>query len=150
MRGVLRAVNAGEVAQGIFPVVNSRGGLVYPAFEAMGEFSFQMIGELWMEVFQCLMVLPGTKKENITEIVSHSQALAQCERYLKNTFPSVPQREWQDTAKAAKDLHDGVLSSTTAVIAPARSAQIYELDIIGKGIQDQRPNLTTFIIVQKA
>jgi len=109
-----------------------------------------MIGELWMEVFQCLMVLPGMQKEDITEIVSHSQALAQCERYLKNIFPSAPQREWQDTAKAAKDLHDGVLPSTTAVIAPARSAQIYELDIIGKGIQDQRPNLTTFIIVQKA
>jgi prephenate dehydratase len=147
MRGVLRAVNAGEVEQGIFPVVNSRGGLVYPAFEAMGEFSFQMIGELWMEVHQCLMVLPGTDKGSITEIASHSQALAQCDRYLKTHFPDVALTEWQDTAKAASDLRDGVLSPTTAVIAPARSAQIYGLEVIGKGIQDQRPNLTTFIIV---
>ncbi len=150
MRGVLVAVDAGDVDQGIFPVVNSRGGLVYPAFEAMGEFRFKMIGELWMEVFQCLMVLPGTTEADITEVTSHSQALAQCDRYLKKTFPALPLNEWQDTAKAAKDLHDGVLPKTTAVIAPARSAQIYGLEIIGKGIQDQRPNLTTFIVVEKA
>ncbi len=149
MRGVLAAVDAGEVDQGIFPVVNSRGGLVYPAFEAMGEFRFIMVGELWMEVFQCLMVLPGTSEADITEVTSHSQALAQCDRYLKKTFPTLPLNEWQDTAKAAKDLHDGILPKTAAVIAPARSAQIYGLETIGKGIQDQRPNLTTFIVVEK-
>jgi len=149
MGGVLKAVNEDSIQYGIFPVVNSRGGLVHMAFEAMGAYNFTMIDELWFEVYQCLMVLPGTKKEDITAIVSHPQALAQCDRYLKKHFPEAELREWGDTAKAAKDLHDGVLESTCAVIAPTRSQQIYELEMLDRGIQDAHPNLTTFIVVEK-
>ena len=61
----------------------------------------------------------------------------------------MPLVEWIDTAQAAKDLASGVLPPDTAVIAPAKSAQLYGLDIIAKGIQDVHPNLTTFIIVKK-
>jgi len=57
--------------------------------------------------------------------------------------------DWEDTAKAAKDLFEGRLVRDTAVIAPARSAQIYNLELLDKGIQDNHPNLTTFIIVKK-
>jgi len=42
-----------------------------------------------------------------------------------------------------------VLKKTTAVIAPARCAALYDLDILEKGIQDQHPNLTTFIVVSR-
>jgi len=149
MAGVLKAVHDEEVTYGIFPVVNSRGGLVHMAFDAMGTYNFTMIDELWFEVYQCLMVLSGTRREDITAIVSHLQALAQCDRYLKKNFPDAELREWGDTAKAAKDLHDGVLESTCAVIAPTRSQQIYELEMLERGIQDAHPNLTTFIVVQK-
>lgn len=149
MEGVLQALDRGEADTGIFPVVNSRGGLVHPAFHAMGAHTFQMIDELWMEVHQCLMAVPGKAKADIRTIASHSQALAQCDRYLKREFPSVKLIEWKDTAKAAKDLSEGVLSTDTAVIAPARSAHLYGLELLESGIQDQHPNLTTFIIVTK-
>lgn len=149
MAGVLSYVNNNDVEYGIFPVVNSRGGLVHMAFDAMGEYSFKMVDEIWFEVYQCIMVLPGTKKEDITHIVSHPQAIAQCERYIKKEFPDATVIEWEDTAKAAKDLHDGVISKTSAVIAPTRAQQIYELEMLERGIQDTHPNLTTFIIVTK-
>ena len=148
MDGVLKSVTTGEAEYGIFPVVNSRGGLVQTAFEAMGKYLFKMIDELWFEVYQCLMVLPGVKKEDITNITTHPQAISQCERYIKREFPNAKLNDWEDTAKAAKDLADGVLPCDTAVIAPARSAQIYKLDLLDKGIQDNHPNLTTFIVVK--
>ncbi len=149
MAGVLSRVDNGEVEYGIFPVVNSRGGLVHMAFDAMGEYTFKMIDEVWFEVYQCIMTLSGVKKENITQIVSHPQAIAQCERYIKKEFPNAKLVEWEDTAKAAKDLHDGTLEKTSAVIAPTRSQQIYDLEMLERGIQDNHPNLTTFIIVTK-
>jgi len=149
MAGVLSSVDSGESLLGIFPVVNSRGGLVHSAFSAMGKFQFNMIDEVWLEVYQCLLVLPGTKRESISKIISHPQAIAQCERYLRTEFEGVSLGEWDDTAKAAEDLAKGTFSETTAVIAPARSAQMYGLELLEKGIHDNHPNLTTFIVVTK-
>jgi prephenate dehydratase len=148
MDGVLKEISTGQTDYGVFPVVNSRGGLVQTAFEAMGKYMFTMVDELWFEVYQCMMVSPGVQKEDITCITTHPQAISQCERYIKREFPNAKLVDWEDTAKAAKDLAEGALSHDTAVIAPARSAQIYHLDLLDKGIQDNHPNLTTFIIVR--
>lgn len=149
MAGVLRAVNEERAEIGVFPVVNSRGGLVQSAFHAMGEYSFAFIGEVWLEVQQCLMALPGTTIADITGITSHPQALAQCERYLARTFPGIPTQEWIDTARSAHDLAAGVLPKTHAVLAPARAAHLNGLELLARGVQDQHPNLTTFIVVTK-
>lgn len=149
MEGVLQSLDAGTANLGIFPVVNSRGGLVHPAFEAMSGHLFQMIGELWLEVHQCLMVRPETDRTKIRSITSHPQALVQCERYIKHNFSDLPLVEWIDTAEAAKDLASGKLPTDSAVIAPAKAAILYGLTILEKGIQDVNPNLTTFIIVKK-
>lgn len=149
MEGVLAALDKKQIDLGIFPVVNSRGGLVQPAFKAMGGHLFNYIDELWLEVYQCMMVKSDVTKKQIKKIATHSQALAQCERYIRKEFPNAQLIEWEDTAKAARDLAKGVLKKDTAVIAPARSAQIYKLKLLAKGIQDNHPNLTTFIIVKK-
>jgi len=149
MEGVLREVDAGNAELGVFPVVNSRGGLVQPAFHAMGKYTFDYIDELWFEVQQCLMVLPGLKREDITQVTSQLQAISQCERYLRREFSDTPLVEWQDTAKSAKDLSEGTLSKTSAVIGSQRAAHIYGLDVMEKGIHDNHPNLTTFIVVKK-
>lgn len=149
MEGVLRAVNEDEAEIGIFPVVNSRGGLVKPAFEAMGKYNFNFFDEVWLEVQQCLMKKSGVDISTITKVTSHSQALAQCARYLDDKYPDIKRVEWQDTALAARDLSEGVLADDTLVIAPARAGKIYNLELVEQGIQDTRPNLTTFIIIRK-
>lgn len=149
MEGVLQDMDDGKADWGIFPVVNSRGGLVQMAFRAMGKHTFELHDELWMEVHQCLMAQEGTTHADIRQIVTHPQAIAQCERYLRKEFPEVKLVDWEDTAKAAEDLAAGKFDSHTGVIAPARSAQIYGLELLAKGIQDNHPNLTTFIIVHK-
>ncbi len=148
MEGVLAAIEGKEIDLGIFPVVNLLGGLVKPAFLAMGKHAFTPIDDLWLTVNQCLLVLPGTKTNQISQIVSHPQGLAQCQHYLKTQLPDIQQVEWVDTAKAAKDLSTGLLNSSTAVIAPARCASLYGLDILAKNIHDTNPNLTAFIVVR--
>ncbi len=149
MEGVLARLERGEINFGIFPVVNSQGGLVHQAFTAMGKHNFTLADELWLEVQQCLLVLPGLRREEIKNIATHPQAILQCQRYIKREFPEAKIIEWADTAKAARDLKAGLLPAATAVIAPARSAGLYGLEILERNIQDMRPNLTTFIIVRK-
>ena len=149
MESVLAAVEEKTVEIGIFPVVNLYGGLVKPAFEAMGKHLFTPIDELWLDVKQCLLVLPGTGVEQIKKIVSHTQALSQCKNYLKNNFSEAELIPWIDTAQAAKELSEGKFSAATAVIAPARSAEVYCLDVMAENIQDNSSNLTAFIIEKK-
>lgn len=150
MESVLAAIDSGDIALGIIPVVNLYGGLVKPAFEAMGKHLFNLIDELWLEVKQCLLVLPGITTNQIKSIVSHPQGLAQCKHYLQKKFKETELIEWCDTAKAAKDLAAGNLLSCNAVIAPERCAQIYGLSTVAKDIQDRSPNLTAFIIVKNS
>lgn len=148
MEGVLAAIEREEIELGILPVVNLQGGLVKPAFQAMGKHLFTPIDELWLHVQQCLLVLPGTQAHQITRIASHPQGIAQCKQYLQKKFKEIEPIEWCDTAKAAKDLSEGNLASSTAVIAPERCADIYGLEVIAKNIQDSSRNLTAFILVK--
>lgn len=147
MEGVLSAIAAKTIDIGIFPVVNSRGGLVKMAFDAMGNYLFTMIDEVWLDIRQCLLALPAMTVQQIDKIISHPQAIAQCERYLLQQFKQAELVEWQDTAKAARELSEGKFGNTAAVIAPERAARLYGLQVIVKDIQDNHPNLTTFIVV---
>lgn len=149
MEGVLAAIEEGRCDLGIFPVINSTAGLVRHAFEAMGRHRFTFVGDFKFDVQQCLLARIGAPRESITRIVSHPQALTQCARYCARKFPGVPLQEWEDTAKAARDLSASILEQTAAVIAPARCAELFGLELVERGIQDANPNITTFIIVTK-
>lgn len=145
MEGVLKAITQDTIELGLFPVVNLQGGLVTSAFEAMGKYVFQPVDELWLHVKQCLLVLPGTQQ--INDIVSHPQGLAQCKHYLQKEFKHASLRNWCDTAHAAKTLANGELTPHTAVIASELSAKLYGLEVLASNIQDDKSNATAFIVV---
>lgn len=149
MMGVLDALNKGLIDQGIFPVVNSQGGLVKSAFLAMGSYPFQYIDEIWLHVDQCLLGLPEIGLNNIEQVVSHPQGLLQCKHYLAKMFPGVKQLSWVNTAQAARKLAEGYFDSNSVVIASKRSAKLYGLKILAENIQDSDVNLTAFIIVKR-
>lgn len=149
INGVLVALNAREADLGIFPVANSRGGIIEHAYEAMGKHNFKYLEQFKMDVEQCLMSRPEKSEKDIKKISSHPEAISHCENYLRKQYPNVRLIYWDDTAKAAKDLAEGVLSEDTAVIAPAVCAEQYGLKLLAKGIQDQNPNFLNFIVVQR-
>lgn len=148
MEGVLSALETKKIDLGIFPVVNSIGGLVTMAFEAMGRHRFIWLGQLNLPIHQFLLAKPSIDIKFIRQIVSHPQGLAQCQKFLSQNFPQAQQIPWQDTAKAAKDLAENRLDKYTAVIASRRCAQIYHLNILSENIQDISANITTFIVVK--
>ena len=146
--GVLLALEKRTINIGLFPVVNRNGGLVQAAFEAMGNHLFTPIDELWLEIEHCLLALPGVSLQDITTLASHPQGFAQSAHYLQKNCVGKRRLEWVNTAKAAKDLAEGILPPSTAVIASKRSAELYGLHIMATAIQDHHPNETAFIVVQ--
>lgn len=149
--GVLRAITddmADHTAgQGVLPIYNTAGGLVDMTLSAMGRYQFKIDHVFEMNVEQCLMALPNTQPEDIYTITSHQQALRQCKQYLAEQWPKRELREYKDTALAAKDLAEGRLPASTAVIAPRISAELYGLQLVAESIQDLQFNATTFLVV---
>jgi prephenate dehydratase len=149
VKNVLEALTKGEVGLGIFPIENSNGGIVIEAVHAMAQYTFSIQHIFEIDVHHCLLVQKGVSASSITTIASHDQALKQCRMYLKRMWGGVELQEYPDTAQAAKDLMNGTLPSSTAVIAPKRCAELYGLDVLEESIQDLKFNFTTFIAAKR-
>jgi prephenate dehydratase len=146
---VLSAVEAGGVDRGIVPIENSTGGVVIEAIYALAQHTVHIEKMFEIIVHQNLLVFPGTKREEVTAITSHDQAIKQCRMYLKHNFPLATVNEYPDTAQAAKDLGEGVLSKNTAIIAPKACATLYGLEVMEERINDLKYNMTMFLVLIK-
>lgn len=149
VEGVLSALTREDIDKGIFPIENSNGGIVYEAVHAMAKHTFTVEEFFDIDVRHNLLVRPGVKREEVSLITSHDQALKQCRMYLKKHWPEVHIEEYSDTAQAAKDLGEGKLPKTAAVIAPMTAAKLYKLDALEESIQDLKFNFTTFLAVSE-
>lgn len=146
---VLSALENGEIDKGIFPIENSNGGVVIEAVHAMAGHRFKIERMFEVDVHHHLLVKPGVTASQVKTITSHDQALKQCRMYLKRVWPEAELEEYEDTAAAAKALHDGLLNDATAVIAPRRASKMYSLEILEESIQDLKFNYTTFVVAVK-
>ena len=149
VENVLSKLEAGEIDYGVFPIENSTGGIVIEAVYAMAKHRFDVEKLFEIEVNQNLLVQKGVNASDVTSVTSHDQALKQCRMYLKRMWPDIELVPYADTALAAKDLASGVLPRTTAVVASARAAELYGLDILEEKIQDLKFNYTVFIAAKK-
>ncbi len=146
---VLDNLEKSTIDKGIFPIENSNGGIVIEAVHAMAKHRFTIEGMFELDVHHMLLVKPGITASHIKTISSHDQALKQCRMYIKRVWPEADIAPYKDTAAAAKDLGDGTLPDTTAVIAPRQCAALYELEILEESIQDLKFNYTTFVVATK-
>ena len=146
---VLAALEEGKIHLGIFPIQNSTMGLVAEAAHAMAKHRFHIKKIFEIIIHQNLLVKKGVKAEKITKIVSQEPAIRQCTMYLKRVWPKTKLGNYEDTAKAAKDLALGRLPASTAVIASRAAAHLYKLDILEESIQDLKFNYTSFIAAVK-
>ena len=145
---VLEALEVGDIDIGIFAIENSNGGVVTEYLPAIAKHRFAIDSIFEIPVNHMLLVLPGTKREAVTQIVSQNQALRQCRTYLRRAWPDADVHEYVDTATAAKDLKEGTLPKETAVIASRAAGGAYGLDILEENVQDMKFNFTTFIVAK--
>ena len=93
-----------------------------------------------------LLVVKGSKLSDIKDVFSHAQALSQSSEFIKKN--NLTENVRADTAGSAKYVSE-IKDKTKAAIASKLSAQIYNLDILKENIQDEKNNVTRFLVMGK-
>ena len=148
-QGVMEQLATYQIDRGIMAMENARGGVVHESIHALARARCSVRSMFHIQVNQCLIMKPGMNPDQITGINSHPQALKQCSKYLSKHFKDIPLMEAEDTAEAARKLSQGEYMDTHAVIAPARAAELYGLEVSQFGIQDLKDNKTLFLVVER-
>lgn len=144
---VFSAAEKDEVSYAVVPVENSYEGSIAQVNDLLLENDLLISGEVILRIRHCLLALPGTKIEEIKRVLSHPQALGQCNRFLSQ------HPEWQlvssyDTAGSAAIIKENG-KKEDAAIASARAAEVYGLEIIKEGIESDPQNFTRFFVLEK-
>jgi prephenate dehydratase len=144
---VFASVAAGKATHGILPVENSIGGSIHRNYDLLLEHDLPIVGEVTLPITHNLMALPGTALSDVKRILSHPQALAQCERFLRG-MSGVSVEATYDTAGSAKLVKEHELADAAA-IASERAAKVFGLAILRAEIQDYSDNITRFLLISR-
>ncbi|GCE48896.1 prephenate dehydratase [Thermosporothrix hazakensis] len=139
---VFRAVATGDVDYGLVPVENSQAGSINDTYDLLRQHDLFVIGEISHPVHHCLLALPGQKISDIKRVISHPQALAQSDAFLRSLDVEIVAT--YDTAGSAKMVSEEKLEGVAAV-ASASAAELYGLEILASNIQTIKDNYTRFI-----
>jgi len=137
------AVRQGQVDVALLPIENTTAGSINEIYDLLAEGGLTVNAEEVSRIEHCLLVLPGTKLEEIRTIISHPQGLHQCAGFLRS-LPQVRAEEVFDTAGAARKVRERGERSLAA-IAGASAGHRYGLEILRQGIQTQEGNYTRFV-----
>lgn len=139
------ALKNGEADYAVLPIENSSTGVIRQVYDLLAKYECFMVGETTVSVQHSLMVLPGTKLEEIETVFSHEQGLFQCEGFL-NSYPEWKRIPQEDTAGSARMVAEMKDRSKAAVCSP-RAAEIYGLEILFENINSNSQNTTRFVVI---
>ena len=130
----------------MIPIENSLAGRVADIHYLLPKYKLQIHGEHFQTVEHNLLCKPEANMSDIKFVRSHAQAIGQCQNLIikKKLKPIIS----ADTAGSAKDLAEGE-DKSIAAIASELSAKIYNLKILEKNIEDEKGNVTRFLIMDK-
>ena len=131
---------------GIMAIENSLAGSIMPNYNLLQKSNLHVVGEVYLQIDQNLMVNPDVELSDIREVHSHHMALQQCLGYL-NQHPW-KLIETEDTALSAKHVHQKN-SKHVAAIASKLAAELFGLKIIAPKIHDVKDNYTRFLILKR-
>lgn len=140
------ASNKKESDGGVMAIENSIAGSILANYNLLQKSNLIIIGEIYLQIRQNLLVNPGVKLEDIREVHSHTMALQQCYDFLdKYKWKLV---ETDDTALSAKHVHQHK-SKHIAAIASRLAAELFQLEVLAPNIQTLKNNYTRFLVLQR-
>lgn len=139
------AANSKLSTGGVMAIENSIAGSILPNYNLLKKSNLTIIGEVYLQIRQNLLVNKGVRLEDIREVHSHHMAIQQCLEYLdKYNWKLV---ETEDTALSAKHIHQHK-SKHIAAIASKLAADLFDLNMIAPNIQSMKNNYTRFLVLQ--
>lgn len=145
------AVMNGSVEYGVVPLENAIEGSVNITIDYLiHEQNLPIVGEIVVPIRQHLMVHPQNKDnwKEVTSVLSHSHAIAQCHKFLHHEMPNVEIQFTKSTGAAAEYVNEHP-EEHIAAIGNELAAKEYRLDIVQKDIHDYENNHTRFVILHK-
>jgi prephenate dehydratase len=143
---VFEAVSSGQCGSALIPIENSLAGSIHQNYDLLMRNQLHIVGEYFLRVRHCLIVMPGVKASEIKRAISHPQALEQCASYLRSH--GIQAEQVYDTAGGVK-----ILKQTgrrdTAAIASRRAAELHGMQILEEGIEDDHENYTRFLAIAR-
>lgn len=147
-QNVCELIDTDKVDIAVMAIENSIAGSLLQNYSLIRNYHLRIIGEIYIHIQMNLMVAPGVKKKDITDIYSHPIAIQQCVEYIEKYFPNVKLHEGMDTAASAKMISEEK-PKNAAAIGNLRSAELYGLEILETGIESNKKNYTRFLILSK-
>ncbi len=133
---------------GLMAIENSIAGTILPNYQLLKSSNLFINGEIYLQIGQQLMALPGQTISDIKEIHSHHMAIKQCEDFLSR-HAHIKIVEAEDTALSAAHISNKQLKGVAA-IAGKQAASLFKLDIIAPNIETAKNNFTRFLALSKS
>ncbi|NQU44068.1 prephenate dehydratase [bacterium] len=142
---VFMACEKGWTDYGVVPIENSTGGVVHDTLDRFVDTNLIICSEITLSIHHVLMA--NCSLEKIQRVYSHPQPFLQCRAWLKQNLPGVELHETDSTSEGAKL---ATRSNNAAAIGSELAAKLYDLDILVRGIEDMKDNITRFWIIGRS
>jgi prephenate dehydratase len=138
----------------ISPQENSTFAAVAETYDQLRRAEFgdewRIVGETVLSIQHCLFVVEGVRLEEITQVLSHEQALGQCNRFLTESLPWAKRVKVGSTAGAVEAISKNGELRYAAAIGPRVCGTLFQgVELLRAGVQDENDNFTKFFIIAK-
>lgn len=147
------AVQSGECDRALVPIENALEGAVNATLDALAfdAPSVVVVGEEVLGIEHCLVARAPIELGAIATVLSHPQANAQCQAFLRRELPQARVLPAASTAEAIRLVAEGEgTDATTAAIGTRLAAELYGATILREGIEDDPTNVTRFVWLASA
>lgn len=144
---IFEAVLDGSVEYGIIPMENSLAGTVTRNFDLLIRHpDIEIIGEQQLRIQHNLIGTPDSSVEQITQVCSHPQGLAQCNPFIReHGYEEIP---FFDTAGAVAHVKESG-NPKLGAIAGVGAADTYGMKVLAESIEFDPNNFTRFYIIRR-
>ncbi len=143
---VFDEVESGRASYGVVPVENAFEGAVTHTLDLFVDREVSICAEVLLQIHHHLLT-QASRLEDVDVVLSHSQALAQCKKWLQANMPGACLHEVGSTARAAEIVKQGGQGDAPAAIASQEIAERLELPILKENVEDHHGNTTRFLVI---
>ncbi len=159
IHNLLYAVNQGKINEAICPLENSIEGTIGIVTDMLAkDVKLQIKYEIVIPIYHYLIGQKGIGISEVTDVISHPQALDQCKDYMKKNLPKVKLHLAYSTSEAVRQVatslgekiiaHGQIKGSVFAAIGNIASAKLYGMKVLASNI-NAKENKTRFIVLAK-
>jgi len=144
---MMEDMNSMKLDYCVLPIENTTTGPITRAVDLLKDYDMQIIGEEYVDVNHCLIGFKNAEFKDIEVVYSHPEALKQCDQFFEK-YEDIKKVAYIDTAKSVEYIKTSG-DKTKGALASYRAAEIHDMKIIKKNMQDNKNNITRFAVISK-